>query len=116
MLALSTLTLYKNLDPKQPIPFSGKSGTYIGYNLRSWLNLHREGEADGICVFLEDDRKSVDTPVISLTFDESDTPGWNVQNRHDVDDGMAWEEARNMFISLAMAYGEWTRTTLDIGW
>lgn len=105
------VTLYKNIDPNQPVIFRSPKVDDAMRALRDWMNENRgitstsPFGADGLTIFLEP-YWGVDTAAVTLEWDQC-YEGWSILDGHDLDDSFAsWDEARDAFIQEVRCRGQ----------
>jgi hypothetical protein len=113
------LTLYKNIDPQQPIRFKGDAVDAVLRNMQTWMDANsRDSDrdaafgCDGLTCFLDPvgspKRRKPDASVVVLTWDEL-YECWDVRHDHDVEQYSVdeWQACRHHFAQLVLQHGEW---------
>lgn len=127
------LTVYRNLDPKQPQVFTGRKREAILKRLSRWMDdnngdwCDRRGQrpcqVDGLTIFTEDDHWDEGLPITysgtTLVCEENPDgcpeADWSIEwwsksvrdGPLDVDEHGSWMQARDAFVRHADYWGEW---------
>jgi hypothetical protein len=109
---MERLTVYKNLDARQPVSISADSRGDVLSALRCWI-LEHEGDvegspacADGLTIFLSEDRRGFND-VVCLGYDEL-YEEWEVHCPSCQELYKDLPDATEDFLMHANVFGEWS--------